>query len=202
MLGEPEIEPALHHFQCGARELLIGDHPRLRLQNVIARRNLADGLAKPAQRAVMGEHERLIDGVVDSLRPALNLAGQRFLRRRVQGLLGFALHRRVWREPESMQHANMLPFDEHVASIGDFRFKHCVLSQSTHQDAGSAVDKPVGQPFVQRVGQIVLYLTRDALPMLWIAQPVWSVGYIVESAHLRYARRQGVYIPVGPVKSR
>ena len=108
----------------------------------------ANCLAKPAQRAVVGEHEGLVDSVVDALGAALDFAGERFLRRCVQGFLGFALCGRIWRKPESMQEPDMLALDKNVSRIRDLGFKHCVLSQSTHQDAGSAVDKPVGQPFV------------------------------------------------------
>ena len=62
----------------------------------------------------------------------------------------------------------MLTLDHHLAGRGDFGFQHRVLSQAAHQHAGAPVDKSLGQTRVQGVGQIVLYLTRDALPMLWI----------------------------------
>ena len=51
-----------------------------------------------------------------------------------------------------------MPLDEDVARLGDFRFEHRVFSQPPHQHAGAAVDEPFGQPFVQRIGQLVLYL--------------------------------------------
>ena len=97
---------------------------------------------------------------------------------------------------------DMLTFDHDVAGRGDFGFQHRVLSQAAHQNARPAVDEPLGETFVQGVGQIVLYLTRDALPMLRIAQPVGTIGDEGPGSHLGDARRQRIDVAVGAIERR
>ena len=64
---------------------------------------------------------------------------------------------------------NVLTFDQHIPICGDFRFQHRILSQAAHQNARSPVHEPLGEALMQSVRKTVLYLTRDALPMLRIA---------------------------------
>ena len=82
----------------------------------------------------------------------------------------------------------MLALDQHVAGARYFGFKHRVLSQAAHQHAGAPVDETLGKPLVQRVGQVVLYLTCEPLPMFGIGKPVRAVRYIGPSPYLRDAR--------------
>ncbi len=95
----------------------------------------------------------------------------------------------------------MVTLDHDLARRCDFGFQHCVLSQAAHQHAGAPVDKSLGQTRVQSIGQTVLYLTSDALPMLWIDQPVRSIGDEGAGAHLIDARGQRIYVAVGAVET-
>ena len=200
MLGEPEFEARTHRFKRGAGQLLVGEHMNARRQHVIARGDLGHDLAQPTDRAVARQHEGLVDGLGHAGREIFDLAGERLLRRGVQGARDIAARRRVERETEALQGAQMLAFDHDVAGAGDFRFKHCVLSQATHEHAGAPIDETMGEPLVQGVGQVVLYLTRDALPMLGIIKPVRPVGDVIEGSALGYARRQGVDLAIDPVQ--
>ena len=98
---------------------------------------------------------------------------------------------RIRHEMEAVQVTDMLALDRDVAGGRDFRFEHRVLSQAPHQNAGAPVDEALGEPLMKRVRQLVLYLTRDALPMLGIRQPVGPIGDEGPGAHLRDAVRTG-----------
>ena len=156
----------------------------------------------PSQRIAPSwrQHEGLSTGVATRCGAAFDLAGQRLQGGGVQRLLRLAFGLWVGREPETVQPTDMLAFDEHVTRRRDFRFEHRVLSQSTHQHAGAPVHETLRQTLVQGIRQPVLYLTRDALPMLWIGQPVRTVGYEVPGAHLRDARGQRVDVAIGAVE--
>ncbi len=93
----------------------------------------------------------------------------------------------------------MVPFDHDLTRRGDFGFHHGVLSQAAHQDAGAPVDKSLGQARMQGVGQTVLYLTRDALPMLWIVKPIISIGDEGAGADNADPRGQRVDVAIDPV---
>jgi hypothetical protein len=165
MLREPEIEPALRHVERGAVQLLVGEDAHARLQDMVAGGDLADRLAQPADDAVIGEHEGLVDSLGDARGALLDLARQRFLRGGVERPGGLAVGLWVGREAEPVELSNVLALDHHIACIRNFRFEHRVLSQAPHQHAGPAIDKSLSKPLMQRIRQTVLYLTRDALPM-------------------------------------
>ena len=81
----------------------------------------------------------------------------------------------------------MLAFNDDVAPGSDLGFKHCVLSEAPHQNAGAAVDEALNEAFVQRGGYSVLYLTRDALPMGGVVKPARSVCDEAPCSNLREA---------------
>ena len=95
---------------------------------------------------------------------------------------------------------DMLALDEHVARRGDLSLQHRILPQATHQHAGAPIDETAGETLVQSVRQLVLYKTRHALPMLWIRQPVGTVGDEGPGPDLRDARRQRVDLAIGAVE--
>src|SRR4029079_6356673 len=76
---DPKIEPRLHRVARGAAQMLIGENAHARTQHVIARGELADGLAKPADAAVAREHELLISGMAQLCGARIDLAGKRLL---------------------------------------------------------------------------------------------------------------------------
>ena len=165
VLGQPEIETALDEIERGAGQLLVGENARARLQDMIAGRDLADGFAEPADNAVIGEDECVVDRLRHARGALLHLARQRFLRGGVEGLGGLAVSLRVGGEPEPVKLSHVLALDHHITGSRNFRFEHRVLSQAFHQHAGPAIDKSLRQPLMQRIRQTVLYPTRDALPM-------------------------------------
>ena len=63
---EPEIEPRLHGVARRAGQMLVGENAHARLQHIVARGELADRLAEPADAAVGGEHELLVRRVPTS----------------------------------------------------------------------------------------------------------------------------------------
>ena len=144
MLAEPKIEPALHRLQRRAGELLVCEHMRLRRKDVITCSQLGDRFAEPTDRAVAGEHEGFIDGFADARCALIHFGRERFLRGSIQRSRGFSGGLRIGREAETLQEADMLAFDHHVAGIGYFRFKHRILSEAAHQHAGAPVDETLG----------------------------------------------------------
>ncbi len=69
-----------------------------------------------------------------------------------------------------------MAFDHDLAGLADVGLKRGVLAHAPHQHAGAAIDEALGEPLVQRVGELVLDRTRDPLPMLGIGEPVQPVG--------------------------
>ncbi len=73
-------------------------------------------------------------------------------------------------------------------------------AEPAHQGAGPAIDEPLHQLLVQGVGDPVLELTRPALPVGRILQPVGAVGDIGHGAHPREPGRQRIYVAVDVVE--
>ena len=69
-----------------------------------------------------------------------------------------------------------MALDHHLAALADVGLKHRVLAQPAHQYAGTTIDETLGQPFVQGVRQLVLDRACHALPMLWIGEPIRTIG--------------------------
>ena len=199
MRFEPEIEPRLHRLARRAGEMLVGDDAHARAQHLFAGDELADRGAGPAQRAVGGEHELVVRRLRQPRGARVDLAGERLLRGVLQRL-GFGSARRgVGREHEAVEPADGVAFDHDLAGFADLRLELRVLAQPPHQHAGAAVDEALGQPLVQRVGQLVLDAAGDALPMLRIGQPVRPVGDKGPGADMGDAVRERIDIAVGAV---
>ena len=169
VLADPKVDAALDHLEGRTGQLVIRQHPYTRLQDVLARGQLANRLAEPADRAIIGQHEGIVDGVVDALGTSFDLARQGLLGCGIEGPGRLASRLRIRGEAESLQLTDVLALHHHVSRPCNFRFQHRVLSQTTHQDARPAVHETMRQAFVECVGQAVLYLTSHALPMLRIA---------------------------------
>ena len=92
-----------------------------------------------------------------------------------------------------------MALDHDFACLSDFSFQHCVFSKPPHQHAGAAVDEALGQPFVQRIGQLVLNRARDALPMLRIGKPIRTVGNESPGPDMRDPVGERIDVAVGPV---
>ena len=150
--------------------------------------------------AVIAEHEGVVDGVEDALwrAPSISLASA-FCAAAFRAFAASPVALRIGGEAKSLELTDMLTFDHHVAGSRDFGFEHCILSQATHQHAGAAIHETLGEAFVKRVGQTVLYLTRDALPMLWILEPARSIGDEGPCPHLGEPRGERMDVPVDAI---
>ncbi len=94
----------------------------------------------------------------------------------------------------------MLTFDEHVPRRANLGFQHRVLFEPSHQHAGPPVDKPGGQPLMQRVRQPILYRAGAFLPMERIAKPVRAVGRECPRAYVCNAVGEGVDVAIRTVR--
>jgi hypothetical protein len=128
VLGEPQVEPALHQLERGPRELLVGDDADLRRQDMAAGHDAADRLAEPADQPVVGEHEGLVDRLADAGRAAFNFGGEGLLRGRVERPRFLSCGLRVRGEAEPVELPDVLAFDRHVAAGGDLSVHDRILS--------------------------------------------------------------------------
>ena len=132
----------------------------------------------------------------------LDLARERLLRGGTQRLALGPGGRRLGGELEAREPPDRVTLDNDIAGFCDFSFEHRVLAQPPHQYAGAAVDKPLGQTLVQRVGQFVLDAARDALPVLGIGEPVRTVCRKGPGPDVGDPVRERIDIAVGAVRLR
>ena len=90
VLRQPEVEPALDGLERRAGQVFVGDDAGAGLQQLVAGRELGHGVAEPADRAVVGEREALVDRRGEPLGPGLDLAAERLQGRGIQRLGGLA----------------------------------------------------------------------------------------------------------------
>ena len=130
--------------------------------------------AAPVQRIVPSEAStNCSSGAADKPRGARgDLAGQRLLRGVLQRLGLGAARRSIRQKDKAVEAADGVALDHDFAGLAHFRLKLGVFAQPPHQHAGAAIDEALGQPLVQRIGQLVFRRARDALPMLGIGQPI------------------------------
>ncbi len=197
---EPGFQPGLYLLASRAGEMLVGNDADLRLEDLLRRFQLADGIAAPADSAVIRQHEQRIGSRGETLRPLLDFACERLLRSMAQRLGLGTVRTRIRHEGKSVELSHVLAFDDDIAGGRNLRIQHRVLSQAPHQNARPTIDETARQPVVQSVGQPVLYLTGDALPMLRITQPVITVCDEGPCPHLRDAVGEGVDIPLDLVQ--
>ena len=95
-----------------------------------------------------------------------------------------------------------MALDHHLAGLADFRLQHRVFPQPPHQHAGATVDEPLGETFVQGIGQLVLDGARDALPMLRIRKPVRTVCRERPGPDMRDPIGERIDVAVGAVRLR
>ena len=199
---QPGDEAGLDLVASGARELLVGEQAHMRLEQLVAGRQLGDRVAGPADDPVVAQHEGGVGGRREPLGAGLDLAAQRLFGRAAQGLGLMSFRTGVRNELEAMQVADMLALDGNVPAGGDLSFQHRILSQAPHQDAGAPIDETAREAFVQGVGQPVLYPTRLALPMHRIDEPIRPVRHEGPGPPLRDALGERVDVAVGAVDHR
>ena len=138
---QPEIEPVLHRLARRAVQPLVGDDAQPRMQRIIRRHQFGDCIAGPAQRAVGGEHELIVGRRGQFFGARIDLAGERLLRRRLQRLGVGTGFRCVGRKGESVEPANHMALNNHVAGLANFRIQNGVLPQAAHQYTGTAINE-------------------------------------------------------------
>lgn len=84
--------------------------------------------------------------------------------------------------------------------IGIHDDRQVLLAACAHEHGTAAVNKTLGQPLVQRVGELVLDDPRPLLPVRRVIQPVAAVGNKCPGPGVGNARHQRVDIAIGPVK--
>ena len=92
---EPQVEAALDRLEGRACQMFVGQDAGLRGQHLVARRDLGDRVAEPADGAVVGQSETLVDGRAEAVRPRLDLAPEGFEGRRIESPRGLACRLRV-----------------------------------------------------------------------------------------------------------
>ncbi len=122
MLGEPEIDPLLDLVERRAGQLLVGQNPRRGAEHAGAGGDFRDRLAKPADGAVIGEGESVVDGVEDARGPGLIFAGQSLERRRIERFRRLSGCAGIGREAKTLKASDMLPLNENVPGGVDFGF--------------------------------------------------------------------------------
>ena len=196
---EPEIEARLHCIARRAGEMLVGDDAHARLERLLAGNELADRLAEPAHGAVGREHELPVRRLRKPGRARVDLAGERLLRGAGERLRFRACGRGVGREHESVEPTDGMALDHDLAALADVGLEHRVLAQPAHQHAGATVDEALGQPFVQRVRQLVLDRAGHALPVLWIGEPIRTIGGKGPGPDVGDAVRERVDVAIGVI---
>ncbi len=147
----------------------------------------------------VAEHELLVRRLREPRGARVDLAGERLLRGAGERLGFRARGRCVGREHEAVEPADGVAFDHDFTGLADVGFERGVLAQPAHQHAGAAVDEALGEPLVQRVGELVLDRARDALPVLGIGEPVGTVGGEGPGADMGDAVRQRIDVAFGMV---
>ena len=168
MALQPDVDAVLHALARRAGQALIGEQDQARAQRVVGRDDPCHRRAEPAQRAVGRQQEFGIGRIADLLGAAFDLAGKRLLRHGADRLGVRSVGLGIWREAETLQASDMLSLDQHIAGGRDFCFEHRVFSEPLHQHTGPTIHETLCQPFVQRIGQPILYRARALLPMAWI----------------------------------
>ena len=98
----------------------------------------------------------LVAGARQPLGAIGDRARERLLRGAAKRLGLGALGLRIGREAETLQLADMMALDHHVARRRDLGLQHRILPEAAHQHARPPIDETLDQALVQRVGQTVL----------------------------------------------
>ena len=114
---DPEVEPRLHGVARRAGEMLVRENAHARAQHVVARRELADRLAEPADAAVGREHELLVAGMGELCGARVDLAGERLLRGGAQRLAFRTRGRGIGCELEAREPPDRVALDDHFAGF-------------------------------------------------------------------------------------
>ena len=113
---QPGAQARVDLVARGAGQLLVGEDAQARLVDLLARLELRDRIALPADRAVVREHERGVGRGGEAVGPRLDLARQRLLGGVAQGLrLGRCPPADSGTNMEAVQVTDMLAFDGDVA---------------------------------------------------------------------------------------
>src|SRR3954453_9731503 len=97
--------------------MLIGENAHAWAQHVVARSELADGFAEPADAAVAREHELLVAGMVDLCGARIDLARERLLGSSAQRLAFRPGRGGIGGELEAREAADRGALDDHFSGF-------------------------------------------------------------------------------------
>ncbi len=148
---EPGAQAVVHLVAGRPGEMLVRENAHARLEELVAGLELRHGIAHPADRAVVRQHQRGVGRLGEPVGPCLDLPGQGLAGSIAQGLGLGGIGLGIRHEMEAVQVADMLPLDGDVAGGRNFRFEHRVLSQAPHENARPPVDESLGETFMKRI---------------------------------------------------
>src|SRR6516225_6325427 len=125
--------------------MFVGNDADTRPQHFLAGMELADRYAGPPQRAVGGQHELTVGRLYQARSTRGDLAGQGLLGSILQRLRLRAARRRIRQENESVEPADQMTFDDHIAGFVEIRLKYRVFTKPPHQHASAAIDEALGK---------------------------------------------------------
>src|SRR5262249_7488201 len=86
MSARPQVETDLHGIERGSGQLFVSKDTHPRTQHSVARHDLGDRFADPADRRIRRQHKLRVGCVSELVGASLDFASQRLLRRRGQRL--------------------------------------------------------------------------------------------------------------------
>ena len=121
------------------------------LGDLTALDQLTDGRGAPHQAPLFGKVHLCIGGVVELVRPQMELWAQRLHRRCPQNPRLIGAGRCILRETEPLKTAGEFAFNRHFAFVIHLGHEGLLLLQPPHQNTGAAIYKSLGQGCMQRI---------------------------------------------------
>ncbi len=199
MCGEPGIEAGDHALLVGRAQMLVGKDLKAWLQRRLAAFEPSDLRALPHDAAVGRERDGVVRGGGERLGAGGQLRRQHLRGSMARGLAVNAVARRIRRELEAVQAADIMVLDQNLTVGADLGHHLLLIAQAPHEYAGAPVDKTLCQAVMKGVGQGVLYRTGAVLPMLRVVEPLGAMGHVGPGADLGEPVRQRVEVAVGAV---
>ena len=196
---EPRLRPLRARGRSAVRRRAIADAARAASS---AGHQAGHRLAGPAQRAVVDKHERIVGGFGKPFRRASISPASAFCAAARSALASVA--------PPEASGANWKPARRPIMWPSTRTSPVLLISASSiafslNRRISTLVrrsTKRCGEPFMQRIGKLVLDAARYALPMLGIVEPVGPVGGKGPGADLGDAVGERVDVAVGAVGQR
>ena len=186
----------LRHIGAG---FVIDEGGDLRLQGIGPGHEFAHRLIAPHEATLFGEIDLGIGGVVETVRPEIEMRHKRRnagLTDRLGLLRGGVA---VLTEPEPFEAADEFTFDGHFTLVVHFGQKGLLLLEPPQQHGGAAVHKSLGQPRVERIRQSVFYSARGLAPMAFVTHPSAALRDIGPCADKGQTFRECVNLALGAV---